>query len=199
MERDNEWFKRKKAFLDRIKHDRDIGYLDEGIEEILDAVNKREKSYTTSSCIGRITVTDTEAPWNGREGNIVFKTHNRIKKEDIEKILRQKPFSKYWMIVSGPILHVMTKDLEEAKYLLEIARKAGFKHSGITSFSEKGYLLEIISSTQIILPLKTGESTIINEETLKQFVDTVNDTLEEGRRRLKRFSEMVSNSVVKTS
>jgi tRNA wybutosine-synthesizing protein 3 len=199
MVADDEWSKRKKAFLDRIKQDRDIGYLDEGIEEILEAINRREKSYTTSSCMGRITITDIEAPWNGREGEIVFKTHNKIGEEDIAKILKQKPFNKYWMIVSGPILHIMTKDLEEAKYLLEVARKAGFKHSGIASFSDKGYLLEIISSTQIILPLKAGESTIINEETLKQFVDTVNQTLEEGRKRLKRFSEMVSKSVTETS
>ncbi len=187
---DIEWKKRKREYTARIVEDRDIGYLDPGIEPYLEAINSRPDSYTTSSCIGRVSIIDAPAPWAKREGSVVFKKHGEITVGELETVLKTRPKHTYWIVASGPIIHVMTRSLQEALYILGKAREAGFKHSGITSASNKGFLVEIISSTQLILPIKRGDSRIPGDGgSLDILVETINETVREGRRRLDKFME----------
>ncbi|MEM0061130.1 MAG: hypothetical protein QW726_04270, partial [Fervidicoccaceae archaeon] len=122
------WEKRKTEFLERIRADREIGYLDPGIEDTLSLINSRKRSYTTSSCIGRITAVDSDYPWRREdEEPVLFKKHGEITVEELKKLIEFEPKKLLWLIVSGPIIHICSRDLEEAKKLLIAARASGFK------------------------------------------------------------------------
>lgn len=185
------WEARKNEFLQRIERDREIGYLDEGIEETLNLINRRKKSYTTSSCTGRIVVIDTDFPWIRDDSVPILKSHKIISKEQLQRVLKLRPAHSYWYIVSGPILHINTLDLEEASEILRIARNAGFKHSGIISISETGITIEIISGSQMAFPIKIKDVLLLNEEGVDIIIKISEEILSEGRKKLNKLNELL--------
>ncbi|MDK2384676.1 MAG: hypothetical protein QI199_07715, partial [Candidatus Korarchaeota archaeon] len=72
---------------------------------------------------------------------------------------------------------------------LDIARRAGFKHSGILSSSEKGVLVELRTGIRIAAPVKRGGAMLVSPEGLRSLVDMANRAVSEGRRRLERLRE----------
>ena len=140
----------KRLAWERIIRDREIGYLDPDIFDLLQAFFSRPKTFTISSCSGRVTIVDSEFPWERKGSTVVFKNHLRVTAEDLRDNLAKRPYKKYWLIVQGPIVHAYTKDVEEAWELLAIARKAGFKHSGIMTRNEKGYLVELRTGVRMV-------------------------------------------------
>lgn len=192
----NEWEKRKAMFLERINRDREIGYLDQGIEETLSLINSREKSYTTSSCTGRVTAVDSEFPWKRDDEPPLFKKHNSIDENDLKYLLEITPKYLIWLIVSGPILHICCRELEEAREMLRISRQAGFKHSGIMSISDECFMVELISGTQFYIPIKSKTKVFITEESIPDILSLVNESLSEGKERLKRLNEALRGDQV---
>ncbi len=185
------WLERKQLFLRRIAEDREIGYLDPGVEGVLNAINSREKSYTTSSCAGRVTVIDAEKPWVRDESSVVFKKHAHVTLDEIRVFLEKQPARMFWLQATGPILHIITYDLEEAALMLEAARRSGFKHSGIMSISDKGFLVELVSGAQVNVPLRTRSTILVSPEALEEIIIIANKVLDESRERLRRLEEEV--------
>ena len=182
-----EFIERKKEFLERIERDREIGYLDPGIEPLLKTINSREKSYTTSSCSGRVTVIDSPKPWIRGESEVVFKKHARVEPEELLPYVNTKPKYAFWAQATGPILHIITLDLDEARLMLEAGRRSGFKHSGIMSVSSKGFLVELVSGSQVNILLRTREAIIINPESINTIAEVLNSVLDEAKLRIDRL------------
>uniref|UniRef100_A0A7J3ZJJ4 tRNA(Phe) 7-((3-amino-3-carboxypropyl)-4-demethylwyosine(37)-N(4))-methyltransferase n=1 Tax=Fervidicoccus fontis TaxID=683846 RepID=A0A7J3ZJJ4_9CREN len=189
----NAWLERKSEFMRRMVEDIEVGYLDWRVKRLLDAINSRPKSYTTSSCSGRVCIIDAIKPWERKESSVVFKKHDPISSSELLRVLSTKPKHSYWLIVGGPILHVMCQDLEEVKFILDCARRAGFKHSGITSVSDKGFLVELISSTQLILPLTRGERVLLNLKEIEEVIALVNETLFDGWKRIDMLEKIIQS------
>jgi len=183
------WEARKEEFLKRLREDVDVGYLDRRVLPLLEVLNARPKSYTTSSCSGRVAVVDALYPWEREESAVVFKKHEKVEASELLSVLSTKPKRSFWLVVSGPILHVVCKDLEEAREVLSAARRAGFKHSGIMEVSEKGFLVELVGSSQIIMPLTRGERALFDAKAVEDIIALANETLESGWRRVERLVE----------
>ena len=56
------WEDYKKKAWERILRDKEIGYLDPDIFEVLEVFFKRKKAYTQSSCSGRVSIIDSYLP-----------------------------------------------------------------------------------------------------------------------------------------
>jgi len=184
------WHKFKERYLSTLLEERLVSYLDPGAEEILLKINSLRDVVTTSSCIGRITIIEAKFPWERREeSRIVFKSHYQINEFEVALIISRDLFP-LWLKVTGPIVHIRARSLSCASKLLEIARRSGFKHSGIISIDKEGpscCTLEINSSTQMITPLKTSKSIVARGQDLKAIVKLANEILLKGRRRLELF------------
>jgi len=178
----------KRRLWERLWEDLEIGYLDEDILPILIEFFARPKAYTSSSCSGRIVVIDADYPWEKDETMIIFKKHTPITVEEIKKIMRTPHQSTLWLSLQGPIYHVYVKDLDEAKEVLEIARRAGFKHSGILVLGNP-ILVELRTGIRIVTPLKDRQSTFINEKDLPKLVELYNRALKEAKQKNKRLLE----------
>ena len=130
------WEERKLEAWQRLLEDLHIGYLDEDILDVLVEIFMRPGSYSKSSCSGRITVIDNLYPWAKEDTMTVYKKHSQVDPAEIIEIMGRPYRSRLWLSVQGPIYHVYTRSLEEAREILAAAREAGFKHSGVMTLGE---------------------------------------------------------------
>ncbi len=182
------WRDRKLKFWNRMWEDLEIGYLDEDLLPILIEFFLRPYSHTLSSCSGRITLADSLKPWSRDETGIVFKKHVAISLDNILHVLDKPVIRRLWFIVAGPIIHVSTARVGEAKKILRIAQKAGFKHSGILSVNRlKGILLELRTGIRMTHLLAIRNKLLIDEDDLKILINIANELLLDGKHRLERL------------
>ena len=178
--------------LDWIIEERMLGYLDPGIEKLLDYFNSFKAIETTSSCVGRISIIESRFPWERREDSrIVFKKHSEVTPEEIAQVMVRFDTT-LWLKVTGPILHLRVYKPECVSEVLRAARISGFKHSGAISVSDT-VIVEIHSPTQMIVPLKINGLVVLRGDALRSVTRMANDILKEGRSRLDRLIRNTSN------
>ncbi|MCE4606064.1 MAG: hypothetical protein F7B59_01855 [Desulfurococcales archaeon] len=187
------WHERKKRFYERMLEDKEIGYLDPGIERLLEAFFHRDGLYTTSSCIGRITVLYGLYPWERDSTSIIFKKHGKIDEETVRYYIENPSYEHLWLRVTGPIVHVICKDEKWAQWIIEIARKSGFKHSCIFSMKDD-IVVEIMSSIQVTMPLKIGNTPLVCTEKLSDTVALFNSLWEKGVSSAESLRRLVESS-----
>lgn len=186
------WKEYKEEAWRRILRDKDIGYLDPDIFDVLEVFFKREKSFTQSSCSGRIVIVDAPTPWDRKNSSIVFKNHLGISAEDIKKALEMPVVWNLWLVVQGPIFHVYAKDEEEAWELIRIARQVGFKHSGILSKNEKGILVELKTGVRLSHLLKAYNYN--PQQDPEKLAEVANKILGVGKVKLMKLKEAIEKS-----
>jgi len=185
----NKWREWREEMWDRLRRDFDVGYIDEDIVDVLELIFRREHSFTISSCSGRITILDGPMPWDRKESTIVFKKHSPVSLDEVVNVLKQPVLYCLWLIVSGPIIHVVSDSLGEALEILRIAREAGMKHSGILSISDRGVISELRTGIRLSILLKIRNDVVIDLSRLKSVIDVANNALLEGKERLRRLRE----------
>ncbi len=179
------WEREREEAKKRMMEDLEIGYLDEDIIDVLELFFKTDYVFTKSSCSGRITIVDAPYPWSRENSTIVFKSHSGISLKDLEDVLKRNVIHVLWLNVQGPIIHAIAVDLSSALKVLEIARKAGFKHSGILSISERGVVIELTTGVRVNIPIKKKDKILVKE--FNEIVNVANEILLEGKKRLKRL------------
>lgn len=189
------WEEWKKKAYERLLKDKEIGYLDPDIYDVLAAFFRREKSYTYSSCSGRITVIDGILPWDRKDSTIIFKSHLEIKENDIFEVLQKGQVRRLWLISQGPILHVYTKDWDEAWEIIRIAREAGFKHSGILTTNKKGILVELRTGVKFVHLLRESSNQRVSEEDVKILTNISNEVLLKGKEKLRALQKAIESSI----
>ena len=178
----------KLAAWQRLWEDLHIGYLDEDILDVLVEFFLRPKSFTKSSCSGRITVIDSPYPWAKDESMTVFKKHGPVSVEEVEDVLSRSFAYRLWLSVQGPIYHVYVADEGEAREVLAAAREAGFKHSGVMVLGEP-LLLELRTGVRGDILLATRAGRLLDRGGLEEAVRVANEVLARGKERNRRLLE----------
>lgn len=180
-----EWYRRREEAYRRFIEDIEVGYTDRDIIDFIRLVFTKRRIFTTSSCSGRITVVDALYPWLRDEAHILFKKHSSVEPSEIENTISRKPLYRYWLIVSGPIIHFNIASLEDVQKLLTVLRESGFKHSGVISISSSGIVVEAVSGVWTPFLLRDGDHIAVNN--LSHIVSIANAILAEGKNRLERL------------
>jgi len=181
-----EWDKLKSSAWSRLLEDLHIGYLDEDILDILLEFFIRPKSFTKSSCSGRITVIDAEYPWAKDDTMTIFKKHTPVSHSEIHDVLIRPYAYRLWLCIQGPIYHVYVYDFNEAEEVLRIAREAGFKHSGIMR-TEWPFLVELRTGVRGDILLADEHGPILEGEQLKRVIVIANQILSQAKNRNQRL------------
>ncbi|MGC8982351.1 MAG: tRNA(Phe) 7-((3-amino-3-carboxypropyl)-4-demethylwyosine(37)-N(4))-methyltransferase [Desulfurococcaceae archaeon] len=182
------WRREKEAFWKRVFEDLEIGYFDRDLLPLVVLVNSDAELYTTSSCSGRIVVVDSEAPWTREETGTVYKSHVPVDPGELRFMYRLDPHRGYWIVVTGPIIHLSALNTKRALEVLKIARHTGFKHSGILHISKsKGVFVELVTGVYVAQLVRTKSRVLIPEHELEFLVEIVNSVLIEGKKRLQRL------------
>lgn len=164
------------------------GTVDEAIKPLLDAINRCDCFYTTSSCAGRIDLFHEPKSGKKHEGEWLFMTHEQADAEEVQKAAQPVTEGTLWFRMEGAILHVCASSLEAANDFLQLCRVAGWKHSGITGISPR-IMIEAITSERIDAPLSVRGKLIT--ETLSPCVDIANKKLERTRKKILKLQEAV--------
>jgi len=134
----------KKKALERLH----IMGADEEVVEILEALNRLDDFYTTSSCSGRVALICIPEIGAKREAEFIGKWHRAVTKEEVAEAIKAPKKGDLWLISQSPILHVSCRGLEKARALLRVAIESGFKYSGIKAISkDNGKIMVEIMST----------------------------------------------------
>ena len=179
----------KKTVLSKPDKSR-IGEVDVAIRPLVDLINSKPQYYTTSSCAGRILLRRREGG-KRHETAYFFISHDPVGLEDLRSVLGHLPDEEVIFHMEGLILHVCCEGMESAERLLNLAREAGFKRSGITSVSNK-IIVEIIDTQRLELPIADKGKLLVPEEYISYLLEEANEKLEGTRKKMKNFSKGMS-------
>lgn len=169
---------------------------DKRIIKLCKRINSKQEYYTTSSCAGRILLIKAEK--EKKPDLFLFRTHKKISfselKRELEKVkkkIRKREGKKLiYFKQEACILHVACRDLEAAQRLIDKAKLAGWKKSGIIS-TRKRIVCELLSTEKIELPIVDKGKILLSDSYLKLLVKEANKKLSRTRKKIKRFESLL--------
>lgn len=184
----------KKSYLEKLyKPDKSKkGDVDTAIIPLIETINALPDFYTTSSCAGRISL--LVEPESGKKYDSAwhFVTHEPTSFDEVKPHLATLPPAPVWFKMEGAILHVCARDEKSANEFLHLAREAGFKHSGLLGTSKR-YLLEVIDSERIDVPVAIDGQLIVDERFVRFLIAKANAKLEETRKTIGRLKKSLAH------
>lgn len=167
------------------------GDWDKEIAELCDKINSSGSYYTTSSCSGRILLIkaqDKKAP-----NLFEFVSHEVVGFEKFVKVLEKLKTKSELKFKQEPvILHVACRSLKHASEILEKARKAGWKRSGIIS-PEKN-IVELLSTEKLEFPI-IKKKILVDDDFLKLVLKTANENLKKGWEKIEKLQKELCNEL----
>ncbi len=186
--------KLKRYHVERLKKAMESGEADEPIYYLLNYINSLDNYFTTSSCAGRIILIKIPESGKKKDAKFLFKSHYPVKFEEIyQKLLEvyDKYKEKIYFKQEPLILHIAAKDINSAIVMLDIARKAGFKHSGIFLIKEERVMLEVIGNEKIETIISKNKKLLISEEYFRELVEEANKKLIRVMENTRRFYDLL--------
>lgn len=108
------------------------GEVDTLLLPMITYLNSLSDYYTTSSCAGRISVFHDVGI--KKDNNWLGKWHHEVKFDGIKSALRKIPRKgMVWFMYEPAIFHIVSKTLDSAIRIVNLARNSGFKKVGILS------------------------------------------------------------------
>lgn len=174
------------ARLDAEGHD-DVPAL----RSLLRAVNSRPGLYTTSSCAGRVALLELSGPGAKAGSRFLGKWHDGASVDELRKAASRYRKGQVWLIAQGPILHVACDGQDAALALLKAAQAAGFKRSGIVAAGPRRWVVEVLSTERMDVPLGRGGELLVNGPYFDHLVQLGNSLLRRSRAKMARLEREV--------
>lgn len=183
-----EFSRRKKDVLSR-KDKSSIGEWDEKMKALCLRINKKSNYYTTSSCSGRVVLMiDSEKK---QQGLFLKVYHDLIIFKEMKKALVEISYKGIVKFKQEPcILHIACKSLEDAVVLLNKARKAGWKKSGILSASGR-FIVELNGTERLEFLIKDEENVLVDDKFLKLHIKKSNENLKKCWEKIKKLEKLI--------
>lgn len=181
------WSSFKKEKLESLENFRKKGQVDEKVLALLDIINRNPRLVTSSSCSGRIVLLEITE----KKGDAHFheKWHREIEFGEVwTPLANYSGKRKLWFRCEPFIIHIFAEDLDSAKELTRLARKAGFKRGGIWGFRNDWPFLELMGTSEFALPVFDQEL-LVSKKHLEYITKTANSTLRKNYSQLERFEK----------
>lgn len=176
--------KQKKDILNKLDKSKK-GEIDQPIKPILDIINSHNDFFTTSSCSGRIIVLEIPEEGKKNQAKWLYVSHEKTDLEKIQQSLKDIS-NDVWLNQEPAIFHIVCRNIESSKKILDTARNAGLKRSGLTTLGDK--LLCQIASTDVLATIiaKNGQI-VVSEEYLALLIQEANKKMQKNQERLELF------------
>jgi len=175
----------------RRKDRSDIGSWDKHILKLCEKINKNENYYTTSSCAGRIVLIISNE--KKKSGLFLFRGHEKINLQELKRELEKagRKTKKIIYFKQEPcILHVACSSLKNAQRLLDKAKLAGWKNSGIMATGGR-IILEMRSTEKLELPIINKGKVLADDNFLKILVSEANSRLERTWEKIEKLERLI--------
>ncbi|MBU1201137.1 MAG: hypothetical protein KJ583_01765 [Nanoarchaeota archaeon] len=154
------------------------GSVDEPIKKLLKKINSLDNYYSTSSCSGRIIIIRIPKSGKKKEAEFIFRTHKKVTVKEVAKVVKNiDSTDAVWFRQEPAIIHVAARTLKDASVFLRIARRIGFKRSGIFEV-EKRFLMELVSTERIDSIISKNGVVLVSDDYIKVLVQQANKHLE---------------------
>ncbi len=186
---------KKKSFMERLAKETEMGRVDFDLIDVLNSINALPNYYTTSSCSGRIMIAKAERLGFAKSNNLfsfIAKWHRPITVNEVSNVI--VGLNNAWLMVRSAIFHVVARSMEDAELLLRLARMAGFKHSGISTIRDWGYLVELLGEDRLDVPLKVHGVDMFSS--LNPIVDAANEVLIFAKLRLVDLIRLIERELM---
>ena len=166
-----------------------IQQWDKKIVSLCNKLNKSKNYYTTSSCAGRIILIKSSET---KEPNLfVFRTHEKTDFRELKSALAKAKKKGNIVFQQEPcILHVACKSLEAAQSLVDKAKFAGWKRSGIMA-TRKRFMCELMSTEHLELPIIKDKKILVDDDFLKILVEEANKKLERTWEKIRKLESLI--------
>ncbi len=171
-----------------------IGKWDDKIVGLCEKLNKMDDYYTTSSCGGRVVLIKS---LDKKASDVfLFKTHDKIGMSGLKKALENAGAGYDGLVefkMSGCILHVACSCLEDAQKLVDKAKLAGWKRSGIMTSGISGgrIIVELLSTENIEFIIMKNGKVLVDDDFLKLIVGMANKRLERVWEKIKKLEKLL--------
>jgi len=184
----NSFQKRKKATLSKIDKSSKKSW-DEKVVSLCKKINLLENFYTTSSCSGRIVLIIDNTKKS--PGLFIKVWHEKINFEQLKKNLNEINKNGTVKFKQEPcILHVACRNLCDAQKLLDKAKLAGWKKSGIIA-SKNRFVVELNSTEKLEFPIIKNSKTLVDNEFLKIIVKKSNENLKKSWKKIEKLKNIL--------
>jgi len=162
------------------------GSVDVQILPLVEQLCGLEHHYTTSSCAGRILVYGLAPDRKKHTTAWLLASHDAISLDQVNDALAavDEHMIEVWLKCESPILHVCSRTMDDALWLLNHARSLGLRRSGIISAKpdHDKNMVELMGTVTFAVPLVANHKVLaVSQEYLKQVVDLANEKLLVGR------------------
>lgn len=156
---------------------------------------KTKYFFTSSSCAGRICLVGLDKNENKKESAFHRKWHRKVKLNEVKEGIKSFDGSILWLKQEPLILHVGANNLENSKIILKICEKVGIKRAGIKVAKSGKFIIEILGSHSITLPVRENKKTLISDDFLKFIVKKSNEKFTKNQETLKSLFKEIKKEI----
>lgn len=150
--------------------------------------NKKKNIFTSSSCCGRIMLLGADEDERKLPGLFMGKWHRPVKLKEIQDVLNKDlPYPEIWFKQESYIFHLVCKDVPCATKVLHLKAKLGIRRGGIFTIDDGRYILELIGSGNMSIPVKFGKEQLLNKKQLSLIIKKANYKLTKNYTTLKKI------------
>ncbi len=170
--------------------------VDKDIKKLVEAINSMPNYYTTSSCSGRILL--ISFPEENRKYNVewLFVTHDKVDfdviKNNLQDIDLKKNKNCVWFKEESMIMHICCRTLDDASWLVEIAKHIGFKRSGINTLKNR-IVLELLSTERMDVPVVRDGRLLVDDDYLRILVEEANKKMAKTKEKIQKLYDKITS------
>ncbi|KAL6761820.1 methyltransferase TYW3-domain-containing protein, partial [Haematococcus lacustris] len=157
------------------------GSVDERALPIIRLINARADMFTTSSCSGRISVfaepTEVNRQSGKKGGEWVYCSHEPADEEEVVSRLAARCHTGCTLVLRFEpfLLHAECRDMAAASWLLQAARGAGFRESGVTTGARGSRVMAgVRCALRLEVPVADGGALLVGDTYLRYLVALAN-------------------------
>ncbi len=177
----------KKSFETALKE----GKMDEQMISLCKFAASTKNFFTSSGCAGRIVLLRLDENESKKESAFYKKWHRIVSATEAIEAIDCSTDENLWLKQEPFIIHIGTGNLENSRKILEAMRKAGVKRGGISVAKEGKFLVELLGSNFMSIPVRTNGKKIASNDFIENVLEIANKKLERNYASLKRLEEML--------
>ncbi len=161
---------------------------DSKIKPLCNKINKHSHYYTTSSCGGRVVLLKSSD--KKIKNAFLFRTHNKLKTNELKQALLDIDYKGLVEFQqTSCILHVASISKEKALNLVQKAKSAGWKRSGL--MPGKRNIVELHSTESISFPIMKNKIILVDDVFLKLITKQANNKLERTWKKINKLKKSI--------
>ncbi len=183
------WDKFKASTLLSLQKAIDNREVDPMLIDFLLKINKASNIVTTSSCAGRVMILIPGEKKN--ETKRCFISHEPVSDDEIIAGIDACDSENTWIKIEPFIYHIVARDYETAKKLIDVAVKSGIKRVGIREIRSGRFLVETIGTNVVAFPISICQSIDVGK-----LAYIANSMLEKNEMRRKIFENNLISAFI---